>query len=127
MPDAEIANADAALPTRDGPMSAAEKILNTLREMSQPDPGASEMELMLSTVAMGLESSLGSELAEHQASGSLDEFVLALTRFLATHRSDDARALVVVELPRGRELPPGTRLHLLDEAIAAGEKAKAPF
>ena len=32
---------------------------------------------------------------EAQASGELDEFVLALTRWIATHRSDDAEQLLV--------------------------------
>ena len=110
--------------------TAAEKILNTLRDMSRPDPGASEYELMLATIAMGLESSLAEAIADAQASGQLDEFVTALTRFLATHRSNDAPQLVVVELPRrpeGQQLPAGTRLHKLDEAIAAAQVAESPL
>jgi hypothetical protein len=133
----EIANVDAAdgLPA---PSTAAEKIKNTLRELSKPDPGANGMELTLATVAMGLESGLDDELLEHQASGQLDEFVLSLTRFLALHRSDNAPQLMVVELPRhhhaGRpladqlsDLPTGTRLRLLDEAVAAAAAASSPL
>lgn len=106
--------------------TAAEKIMSTLRELSQPDDDAGELELTLATVCMGLERGLGEQIAEQQESGALDEFVLALTRFLALHRSDSARALFVVELPR-RELPAGTRLHLLDEAMKAAETASSPL
>lgn len=109
------------------PTTAEAKILRTLRDMSQPDPDSGELELMLATVAMGLEKALAEQLAQFQASGDLDEWVLALVRFLADHRSESARRLVVVELPRGRELPTGTRLHLLDEAMAAAEQAESPF
>lgn len=124
------------------PRTAAEKVAATLREMSKPEPGAEELQLSLATLAMGLERSIGATLEQAQENGELDEFVLALTRWAATHRSDHAKQLVVVELPpstmhaelaRGRtarariDLPPGTRLHLLDEAIAAAETASSPL
>jgi hypothetical protein len=108
------------------PRTAAEKVANTLRELSQPGEDAEEMELMLATICMGLERGLAEKLKEQQATGELDGFMLSLTRFLALHRSDSARLLVVVELPR-RELPAGTRLHLLDEAIAASENPVNPL
>jgi hypothetical protein len=101
--------------------TAAEKVESTLRELSRPDDDAGELELSLASVAMAMERGLAEKLAEQQASGELDAFMLSLTRFLAMHRSDDARALIVVELPR-RELPSGTRLHLLDQAIEAQQK-----
>jgi hypothetical protein len=122
--------------------TAAEKIVNTLRELSKPDEDAGDLELTLATVCMGLERALGEQIGEQQESGQLDEFVLALTRFLALHRSDDAHQLVVVELPpytvhgelaHGRQgrakvnLPPGTRLKLLDDAIEAAAVAKSPL
>jgi hypothetical protein len=107
--------------------TAAEKLGNTLRELSQPDEDAGAMELTLASVAMGLEQGLGDVLERTQASGELDEFVLALTRFLAIHRSDSAKLLVVVEIPRRRDLPAGTLLHLLDEAIAATAAATSPL
>jgi hypothetical protein len=125
-----------------GTTTAAEKIGRTLREMSRPDEDAGEMELTLATVAMGLERGLGAELERAQGTGELDEFVLALTRWIALHRSDSADRLVVVELPsytvhpelgRGREprartnLPAGTRLKVLDDAIAAAETASSPL
>jgi hypothetical protein len=128
--------------TDEHPRTAAEKIADTLREMSKPEPGAEELQLSLATLAMGLERSIGATLQEAQQSGELDEFVLALTRWAATHRSDHAGQLVVVELPsftvrpelaKGRtaraklNLPPGTRLHLLDDAIAAAENASSPL
>jgi hypothetical protein len=78
------------------PTTAAEKITRTLQEISKPEPDAGEMELTLATVAMGLERGLADQLEEKQATGELDEFMLALTRFLAMHRSNDARQLVVV-------------------------------
>lgn len=109
-----------------GPQTAAEKIARTLKELSRPDEDAGDLELTLATVAMGVERTVGPALGEKQESGEVDEFVAALTRFLAMHRSDTAKQLVVVELPR-RELPAGTRLHLLDEAIAAADAAPSPF
>jgi hypothetical protein len=108
------------------PVTAAAKIQRTLRELSRPEAGAGELELTLATVAMGLERGLGEELVRSQESGELDTFVLALTRWIALHRSDSARQLVVVELPR-RELPAGTRLHLLQEAIDAAHDATSPL
>ena len=108
------------------PATAAEKIMRTLRELSKPDEDAGALELTLASVCMGLEQGLGEQICEQQESGALDEFVLAFTRFLANHRSNDAKQLLVVELPR-RELPAGTRLHLLDEAAAAAEKATSPL
>lgn len=121
--DAEVPGAVAATGT---PVTAAQKIANTLREISKPDEDAGGMELSLASLAMALEQGIGEQLQEKQATGELDDFVLSLTRFLALHRSDDARMLVVLELPR-RDLPAGTRLHLLDEAIAAADKAESPF
>lgn len=108
------------------PKTAAEKIAGTLRQLSRPPEDAGEMALTLATVAMGLERGLGAELERNQETGELDEFVLALARWLAWHRSDTARMLVVVELPR-RTLPAGTKLHLLDEALRAGEDVKSPL
>jgi hypothetical protein len=118
MPDETV------VPTTEG--TAAAKILATLRELSKPGEDAGEMQLMLATVCMGLESSIAEEIWRQQQTGELDEFVLGLTRFLAGHRSDDERQLLVVEVPR-RPLPSGTRLHLLDEAIEAAANPSSPF
>jgi hypothetical protein len=103
---------------RTGRRTAAEKIYDTLREMSMPAAGADEVQLALSTVAMGLERSFGPMITEAQESGELDEFVLALTRWAATHRSDGAWGLLVVEVPRGR-VPNGKLLQLVNDAAAA--------
>ena len=124
-------------------MTAAEKVERTLRELSQPDDDAAGLELSLSTLAMAVESMPGlrDNLAENQEEGKVDEFILALTRWLATHRSDDARQLLVVELPKARhshltmpesplllnEIPAGTRLHMLDEAAKAAADAVSPL
>jgi hypothetical protein len=126
-PSASIDLTQARIAAPAEPRTAAEKVMRTLRDMSVPDADAGELELTLATVAMGLEKGLGPELAEHQQSGAVDEFVLALTRFIAGHRSESAKQLIVLELPRGRELPAGTRLHLLDDAIAAAETASSPL
>ncbi len=107
--------------------TAAEKILGTLRMLSTPDEDAGELQLMLATVCMGLERSISEALHEQQQTGELDEFVLALTRFLATHRSSGARQLLVVEMPRHQNIPAGTRLHLLDEAAEAAASATSPL
>jgi hypothetical protein len=144
MPDAELetVNNDAhdGLPAvPDGePRTASEKLTLTLKELSRPDENAGELELTLATVAMGLERRLGPALEEHQRTGAVDQFVLDLVRFLALHRSDDAKQLLVVELPRAHEhgrpladqvqdLPHGTRLRLLDEAVAAAAGADSPL
>lgn len=111
--------------------TAADRIASTLRELSRPGPDADGMELTLASVAMGLEGSLAGELTAKQETGELDEFVLALTRFLAMHRSDNADALIVVEMPRGamqrHDVPAATGLHRLNEAIAASEHAGVPW
>jgi hypothetical protein len=125
---AEASEEVTGVPAGDGG-TAAEKILRTLRELSKPDPDAGEKELMISSICMALERSLAGAagpLAEQQASGELDEFVLALTRFFAGHRSESAPQLLVIEMPR-RPLPAGTRLHLMDEAIRAAEDVESPL
>jgi hypothetical protein len=109
-----------------GDRTAADKVRRTLKDLSMPDPEADGIQLALASIAMGVESQIGDELDERQSKGEVDEFVLALTQWIAMHRSDHARRLVVVELPR-RELPAGTRLHLLDEAIAIADQAKSPL
>lgn len=122
-PDLDLGvNTDAAPGSAQGAIrgTAAAKVANTLRELSQPDPDAGAMELTLASIAMGLEGNLGPQLAATQASGELDEWLEAMTRFLASHRSDSARRLLVVEVPRYplEQLQPGVRLRLLDEAAA---------
>lgn len=112
--------------------TAAGKLMNTLRVISHPGEDAAELELALSTVAMGLERAIGQQLAETQASGDLDEFVLNLARFIAVHRSDTANRLVVVELPRGigplHRVPDGTRLRALDDAeLAMADADEVPW
>lgn len=113
-------------PPAAGRLTAAAKLARTLRELSMPNPDATEMELALASVAMGLEQQLGPMLDTYQQDGSLDEFVTALARWIALHRSDALDSLVVVELP-SRELPAGTRLHRLDQAIEAMAEAESPL
>lgn len=111
-------------------MTAAEKILNTLRELSTPRPGAEPMELTIATMCMGMERQLQAQLLEAKDTSQVDDFVCTLTMFLATHRSDRAQRLVVVEMPRapqGMRLPNGKRLQLLDIAEARAESAVSPL
>lgn len=111
--------------------SAAKKVTATLRQLSTARPGAEAMELTVASVCLGIEKAIAERLRAAQGS-EVDEFVAALTRFLATHRSDDARRLVVVEMPRmprtpegpRRKLPAGVRLRLLDRAEAAAEASE---
>jgi hypothetical protein len=126
--DDEQVNTDAhdGLATTEHPHTAAEKVANTLRELSDPGEDADELRLTLATVCMAMEQRMGPELAKHQESGELDEFVLGLTRFLALHRSDTLRRLVVVELPR-RELKPDQMLLALRHALEEAESAGSPF
>jgi hypothetical protein len=108
-------------------VTAAEKVAATLREMSEPSEDAGGLELTFGSLAMGLEAALGPELQGYQESGELDAFVLAIARFLATHRSDSKGRLVVVELPPqgSKGLNPVRRLQLLDAAEAAQDAAGA--
>lgn len=105
--------------------TAAQKIQQTMRELSKPDPDAGEIALAMGSIAMMAEGRL--DLDDVQTSGELDEFIRDLARWIASHRSDDAKRLVVVELPRREELPTGTRLHCLDEAIEASQNASSPL
>jgi hypothetical protein len=109
-------------------VTAAEKVAATLREMSEPSEDAGGLELTFASLAMGLEGALGPELGGYQESGELDAFVLAIARFLATHRSDSKGKLIVVELPPqgSRGLNPVRRLQLLDAAEAAQDAAGLP-
>jgi hypothetical protein len=110
--------------------TAAGKIERTLKELSKPDEDAGEMELTLATVAMAMERGLGAELDNRQESGEIDDFILKLTRWIALHRSDTAKELVVVEFPRlhpQRPLGAGTRLKYLDDAIASAGDAESPL
>jgi len=143
VPEAEIVNTDAhdgvLVPAGEsGPHTAAEKLELTLKQLSRPGQDAGELELTLATVAMGLERGLAPALEEHQKTGAVDRFVLELVRFLSLHRSDDAKQLLVVELPRAhvlgrpiadqlQDLPHGTRLRLLDEAVAAAASVESPL
>lgn len=107
--------------------TAAAKLMATLRAISKPPEDADELQLMLASVAMGLENALAGELERTQATGELDDFIAGLVRWLAQHRSDTVKRLVVVEMPRRRELPAGKRLQLLDEAEYLAEHATSPL
>jgi hypothetical protein len=98
-------------------MKANEKIHETAIKMRSPKDGAEAPEMALSTLVMGLGSETArAYMAEAQESGDLDQFMGALARWILGHRSDEASLLVVVELPRNRDLPPGTILARVDEA-----------
>jgi hypothetical protein len=139
--DAEIAGEPVAIATDETqsqaevgmvPGTAGEKLLVTLRELSKPAEGAGEMELMLATLAMAVEGTVGKELPAYQERGEIDEFLLALCRFLALHRSDEVKELLVVELPRREKhaanpLPHGTLLKALDDAADAMSTATSPL
>lgn len=116
------------LPAPAGNMTAAEKIEQTLRMLSDPGADAEPLELMLGTVAMGLESNPGfaEMLASSQDSGELDVFMLALVRWLATLRSDRGPQLLVVEVPR-RAIPAGKCVQLMEQAARAMASASSPL
>lgn len=107
------------------PRTAEEKITQTVRDLSVPDEDAGAFAMSLSSLAMMAEGRL--ELAEQQASGELDVFIRELCRWIAGHRSDTAKRLVVVELPRREDLPAGTLLHCVEQALAAGENPELPL
>jgi hypothetical protein len=101
-------------------MQANEKIQKTAIALRSPKDGADGPELALSTLVQGLtQPSARAYLDEAQSSGELDAFMGVLGRWILGHRSDDQQLLAVIELPRDRDLPPGTILHRVDEAKAA--------
>ena len=110
-------------------MTGEEKVKQTLKAFTEVSEEADPMQLTLASVAMGLESQGGflDSMHESQESGELDEFVLALTRWIATHRSDSAEQLLVVEIPRGQNIPAGIRLARLDQARDARLTAESPL
>src|ERR1039458_10799853 len=89
-------------------MTGEEKVRQTLKAFTDVSEDADAMRLTLASVAMGLESQDGflQSMRENQESGELDEFVLALTRWIATHRSDSAEQLLVVAIPKGEDIHP---------------------
>lgn len=112
------------------PRTAAEKIRQALDEIAEPDPDAEQLELAMASIATMAAPLLGPQLESKQQDGSLDSFLRGLAMWVASLRSDDARPLLVVELPRSpdaRQLPAGTRLHCLDEAEKAAQKVESPL
>jgi hypothetical protein len=101
------------------PQNAAEKIMQTLKDLSDPSDDAGGLELAFGSIATMMQSALPSALVQAEADGDLDDIILSLTRWLASHRSDQAHRLLVVELPRRRDLPPGTKLEYLHQAEQA--------
>lgn len=100
-------------------LSAFEKIQRTARSMRSPKDGAGGPELALSTLTQMLSSpqALG-WLQGAQEEGALDPFLEVLAVWLCHHRSDDSPLLLVVEVPRFRELPSGMVLHRVEQARA---------
>lgn len=107
-------------------MTSAEKIMNTLQELSNPSDDAGELELAFGSMAMMLERALPGALEEMQDAGELDDIVLKLSRWFAAHRGDHAHQLVVVELPR-HDTGNGIKLARLDAAIAASGQTGMPL
>jgi hypothetical protein len=106
--------------------TAAEKIMSTLRNLSEPGDEAGALELTFASVAIGLDKALPEALDELQDQGELDTIILVLARWFATHRGDEAPTrLVVVELPNRRDLPAATLLHQLE--LAQGVPAPTGF
>jgi hypothetical protein len=114
-------------------MTGAEKVKATLKAFTDTPDDADAMQLTLATVAMGLESQSGflASMEASQESGELDEFVAALTRWIATHRSDHAEQLLVVELPRGRgpfnDIPAGVVLERCRQGAEKMLTASSPL
>ncbi len=129
----ESTEIDTAPPTPAGQekvkMSGAEKVKATLKAFTEVDDDADAMQLTLASVAMGLESQPGfiTTMEENQASGELDEFVLALTRWIATHRSDDAEQLLVIEVPRGQRIANGILLARCERAAEESRNIGSPL
>lgn len=108
--------------------TAAEKITDTLRELSDPNDDAGELALMFASLVIMLDKALPAALNDLQDQGELDTIILALTRWFATHRGDNAPSrLVVVELPNRKDLPPATLLHQLELAQGEPDPAGLPL
>ncbi len=108
-------------------MKTAEKIMQSLQEIAEPSDDAGGLQLAFATVATMMQEHLPAALAEAETNGELDGIILALCRWFASHRGDDASRLVVVELPRRRELPVMTVLHQVQLAEDAGVPASLPL
>ena len=107
--------------------TAATRIMETLSELSDPGDEAGSLELAFGTVAMMLQRALPDAINEMQEAGELDDVILGLTRWFASHRGDDALRLVVVELPRRHDLPAATKLKQIDAAEAVDIPAGLPL
>lgn len=105
--------------------TAAQKVRHTFAEMGKPD-GNSDIEMMMATLATAMEGRLAGELEQQQRDGQLDRLVIALTRWVAWHRSDHLGRIAVVVMPL-RQLPPGKRLDLLDHALRNVAPPDLPF
>jgi hypothetical protein len=107
-------------------LTAAEKIMNTLDQLANPNDDAGPLELAFASLAITLDHALPGALEDLQDEGELDTIILVLARWFATHRSDTAPTrIVVVELPNRRDLPPATLLHQLE--LAQGVPAPDGF
>lgn len=103
-------------------MKASEKIQQTAISMRSPKDDAEAPELALSTLVQGLTAPAARGYMEQaQETGELDAFMEVLARWIIAHRSDDQPLLVVIEVPRGRELPAGSILHKVEEAKKVAE------
>jgi hypothetical protein len=105
-------------------VTTAEKILQTIAEISEPGDDAGGLELAFASVAMMMGRALPDAIAE-MSGRELDDTVLGLARWFANIRGDQSTRLLVVELPRTqgyRDTPAGTKLHQMDLA----EKIEVP-
>ena len=112
--------------TETKPKSTAERVLETVAEIADPDDDAGGLELAFSSVAMMMGPQLKEAIAD-MPEAELDETILGLARWFTQLRGDTSLRLVVVELPRRQDLPAGTRLHHLEQAEAATPKPGLPL
>jgi hypothetical protein len=110
-------------------VTTAEKIMDTINQVSEPSDEAGGLEMAFASVAMMMGNQLPAALAE-MSETELDETILALARWFANIRGDHSTRLVVVELPRNpgyRDLPAGTKLHYMDRAETVEVPAGLPL
>ncbi len=101
-----------------------DKIMDVARQLRSPKDGAEGPELALAGVMQGLSSpKVRDWLQQACDKGELDPFLYVLAVWLVSLRSDSEDLLIVVPVPRHRELPPGTLVHYARHALKV---AKAP-
>lgn len=114
-----------------GPLTAAEKIMRSLKEIARPSDEAGELELVFASMAMALQQKFPEAVAELEENGELDKLILALARWFAGHTSDNSPRLIVIPVPRrtanGKSLNVFQVMGRVEAALREPEIVGSPF